>query len=487
MRRTFGLRQRMIAVVVFFMVLVFVLIQTKHGSQIENIVIDAEKSRNTILVDTMLPILRTNLAFGLIDSNRDYLDTIAKQNNSVLSIELKDPDSKVLYTYNSHMVEGEHKQIKSYRLTKTISDDATQSLLGTLSMEFSHRYYDAVLEQYYNFVLEYFGIFLIIMAGMLYVLGRLNRPFNALLEQIKAFDPKRNNYILDAAEFEGELGIIQKALVDMIARIENDHRQLNELNTTLEQRVEARTQELALEVKKVKDQEKMLIAQSRLAAMGEMMSMIAHQWRQPLATSTLMITQHKITSMLENRDRDRRDEILDTISDTMIYLSDTIDDFQTYFKPDKQKEACALQKVVERAANFSAARLKSHNIEIVVLCEKHIGIQTYFNELVQIALNLINNAIDAIAANHPERKQIRIVCEARDGAIYLHVSDTGGGIPANIIDRIFEPYFSSKGKNGTGLGLYMAKMIIERYLSGTISVANDDEGARFTIRFESLQ
>ena len=249
--------------------------------------------------------------------------------------------------------------------------------------------------------------------------------------------------------------------------------ELRELNNSLEIKVQQKVNE-------VKEQEKMLIAQSRLAAMGEMLSMIAHQWRQPLATMTLMISNAKISSMLSGHP-EKENKMLDEISDTLIYLSDTIDDFQTYFEPQKQTETVEIATLLEKVTHFTKTRLRMNNVSLFTSGKTNVTIETYGSELVQILINLINNAVDAIADTDPSLRHIMISCSEDAYNLFIVVEDSGGGIGDEIISKVFEPYFSTKSKNGTGLGLYMAKMIIENHVGGSISVKNGRSGAIFTI------
>ena len=263
--------------------------------------------------------------------------------------------------------------------------------------------------------------------------------------------------------------------------------QLQNFNDALEKRVEEKTEALqrlndslaetiAQKVSEVKEQQEMLIAQSRLAAMGEMLSMIAHQWRQPLATTTLKITDMNIKSMLHNEKRDARDELLEQVSDTLLYLSDTIDDFQTYFKPDNKTEKANVAELAERACSFVRARLDIYKIEASLEGNRDASIETFPNELVQVLINILNNAIDAIIAADKSEKNIRIRIEKEERGVVINIEDSGEGIDAAVVSRVFEPYFSTKSKNGTGLGLYMAKMIIEEHMQGEITASNIKEG-----------
>lgn len=268
-----------------------------------------------------------------------------------------------------------------------------------------------------------------------------------------------------------KLNASYKALSVLNKNLEYKTQELQELNASLEERVTSK-------VAKIREQEKMIIAQSRLAVMGEMMSMIAHQWRQPLATATLMIANEKIKLMAEGKDSDN---VLDKISDMVIYLSGMIDDFQTYFKPNKSSEKISTQILIERTVHIIQTRLEHERVKLHLEKIEEQTIETYPNEVVQVLINIINNSIDAFIERKVAERHIRICVYRGDDDVTISVEDNGGGIGNEIIGNIFEPYFSTKSKNGTGLGLYMAKMIIEKHIGGTLRVVNVSNGARFTI------
>jgi signal transduction histidine kinase len=234
--------------------------------------------------------------------------------------------------------------------------------------------------------------------------------------------------------------------------------------------------------KELIEQRQLMITQSRFAAMGEMLSMIAHQWRQPLSTTTLLITQERLKLMMLEKQNNEYVKILDKISDTMIYLSDTIDDFQTFFKPEKSKQKMSIDEFFQRINHFIQPRLSTSNVELKVLkCESE-EIDTYVNELVQAIINIINNAIDILLEKNISNPTITITFDTSDKYITMYIEDNGGGIEDAIIDKIYDPYFSTKSKNGTGLGLYMSKMIVEQHIKGFLNVQNTKYGAKFSIK-----
>lgn len=231
----------------------------------------------------------------------------------------------------------------------------------------------------------------------------------------------------------------------------------------------------------INEKKALLITQSRFAAMGEMMSMIAHQWRQPLSTTTLMIANERIKLMMDRRELGEYDKILEKISDTMMYLSETIDDFQCYFKPERETQKISVCELIERVKNFQEARLTLAKVQLhLEKCDNEL-IETYANEVVQVLINIINNAIDVLEERNIDERYIWVNVSYDDDNVYITVEDNAGGVENKIMDKIFEPYFSQKSKNGTGLGLYMSKMIIEKHMNGNLGVSNSINGAFFSI------
>ncbi|WP_345976800.1 ATP-binding protein [Sulfurimonas sp. HSL3-7] len=252
-------------------------------------------------------------------------------------------------------------------------------------------------------------------------------------------------------------------------------KELQQLNAQLELKVEEKVKEL---IRK----DEMILAQSRQAAMGEMISMIAHQWRQPLSTITLQISNIKINAMLGKASVEETNDALERISETIIYLSETIDDFQRFFHPNKGKEVTTVCELIEHAVSFAEPRLKVAHIKLDYSCRQSTEILIHSNEFTQVIINIINNAVDALLEHKVENPQIKIESLVNKENIEVHIYDNGGGIENDIFNNIFEPYFSTKGKNGTGLGLYMSKMIIEKEMDGSLEARNSGNGAEFIIK-----
>ena len=233
-----------------------------------------------------------------------------------------------------------------------------------------------------------------------------------------------------------------------------------------------------LDLTKVKEKDRQLLQQSRLAQTGEMISMIAHQWRQPLAAISVTSSNLSLKVMLDDIDNDEFEKELALISDYSQHLSKTIDDFRGFFKEDKQMEITSLDSIVNSTLSITKISIENKNIKLVTTLDSKNEFETYPSELKQVLLNLIKNAEDILLENKTKNPQITI--QTKDNT--LIVKDNAGGVPKDIIDKIFDPYFSTKKeKDGTGLGLYMSKTIIEEHCNGELSVTNDDFGALFKI------
>jgi len=256
------------------------------------------------------------------------------------------------------------------------------------------------------------------------------------------------------------------------------NKQIHLLNDTLEMRI-------AKEVEKNKQQQLLMLQQNRLAQMGEMISMIAHQWRQPL--NSLSILNQTIQLKYKNKKLD------DTLMEEFKYgskkqidqMSHTIDDFRDFFRPDKKKIDFCLNDLLLDTLEIIQPTLLKCNINIVFNTKKQFYYNGYPKELAQAFVNIINNSKDILCEQMIENKQITISLCTENNGLALYIGDNAGGIPEEIMDKIFDPYFSTKEKrNGTGLGLYMSKMIIKRHKKAELTVQNNHEGAVFKFFFK---
>ena len=230
-------------------------------------------------------------------------------------------------------------------------------------------------------------------------------------------------------------------------------------------------------------QEEIMVAQSRHAAMGEMISMIAHQWRQPISVIAMGANNIMADVELEMVDEKRLEIYSKDILNKTQELSKTIDDFKNFFRPDKELSNVLVEDILNDV--FSVVGQSLANDDIEVTREFHNGreIQTYKRELMQVLINIVKNAKEAIDASEANERKISIVINETKDEMLIKICDSGGGIKEEIMGNIFDPYFSTKSQNvGTGIGLYMSKTIIEKHLNGILSAYNLGSGACFEIR-----
>lgn len=251
--------------------------------------------------------------------------------------------------------------------------------------------------------------------------------------------------------------------------------ELQNLNQDLELRVKK-------EIEKNLKKDAVLIHNAKLAQMGEMMSMIAHQWKQPLSAISATSSGLHIKIELDMYERGFFLASLAKIEDFVNHLSSTIDDFSNFFKPSKKKETTKLSAIVEKAMTIASYSLTKHSIKVQKDIDDSIVINTYTNELIQVILNIIKNAENILILRNIQSPYIKLKTYKKDNYLYLEIEDNGGGIDKNIIEKIFEPYFSTKAtKDSTGLGLYMSQLIVEDSLAGKLLVKNSENGAVFSI------
>nr|WP_321266630.1 sensor histidine kinase [uncultured Sulfurimonas sp.] len=236
-------------------------------------------------------------------------------------------------------------------------------------------------------------------------------------------------------------------------------------------------------LKQEREKDEILISQSRLASMGEMIEQIAHQWRQPLNELGLLNQDLYFKKKLGNLTDDDFDKIHDNIDSNIQYMSNTIDDFRNYYKSDKEKETFALDESITDILSIVGTTLEYAKIKVVLKLEENIYIDSLKHELQQVFLIIINNAKDALIINEIEDKKIVLEVFCDNEFAYVNIVDNAGGVAENIKNKIFDPYFSTKFKSqGTGIGLYMAKIIIEKNMQGNLNVFNKEEGACFCIK-----
>ena len=257
--------------------------------------------------------------------------------------------------------------------------------------------------------------------------------------------------------------------------LELKQQQLEEINQSLEQRI-------TMAVAELRQKDQMLIQQGRLASMGEMINNIAHQWRQPLNNIGLIVQNLQLTFEAGELNAEDLDKEISRAMDIIMHMSRTIDDFRNFFRHDKEIRSFIVNHVVSRSIEFISATLASSNIKVILTAGKDVTANGYQNEYAQVLLNILANAREALVERAVTEPVILINVTSENGCSVTTIRDNAGGIAEEILPRIFDPYFTTKepGK-GTGIGLYMSKVIIEQNMHGRLTARNVDNGAEFRI------
>ncbi|PZP15074.1 MAG: sensor histidine kinase [Aliarcobacter butzleri] len=321
-----------------------------------------------------------------------------------------------------------------------------------------------------------FAMIVLVIIIALFMSSYLSKKIDDILIGTKKFANNELDYRIKVTSTD-EIGQLENSFNEMAGKIEKLISQEKKLNTELEEKV-------IVETSKQKEQEQLLIQQTRLAAMGEMIGNIAHQWRQPLNALGLILQNLKFSYEIGELDEKMIDKSVKKATMLTENMSKTIDDFRNFFRPNKAKENFKINEGITKAVELIESTFEHNNIKLEKdFVSSDIEFFGFANEFSQVILNLLTNAKDAVLENKIENPLIIIQTKIDDEYIYISIKDNGLGIKDEIINKIFEPYFTTKDEGkGTGIGLYMSKIIIENNMNGKIEVKNEQNGANVIIK-----
>jgi two-component system, NtrC family, sensor kinase len=370
---------------------------------------------------------------------------------------------------------------------------------GAMQIDFDTSEYEANISQMYRQLLyiSAFTLLAVLPIGYFFALW-LTRPIatiSAAASRVARGDLNAH-VVIERNDEIGQLSRSFNQMVDALAenrlRLENVNQELeikvaertqalDELNRTLDQRVRD-------EIAKRKEQEQILIHQSRLAAMGEMIGAIAHQWRQPLNALSLVLQNISLQFQMGRLSEESMTRLKDKGESMVMRMSTTIDDFRNFFKPNKLAEAFNLHRALRGASDILEGVLRNNNIKLDIVCAPEIQVFGFSGEFSQVVLNILSNAKDALIASRQADPAILIEVEQGPEGIRIRFEDNGGGMDETTLHKIFEPYFTTKEEGkGTGIGLYMSKMIIENSMGGRLEASNLPGGACFVVSLPSSE
>jgi len=288
--------------------------------------------------------------------------------------------------------------------------------------------------------------------------------------------------VVDNELLKGILLFVLVVLVLLAAR----YYYIRKLNSRLEEQHRRMTQQMEETLEKNRRHQLMILQQNRFSQKGEMLNMIAHQWRQPLNTLSLMVQTFVMKCHNGKADRAATEAFALSAKRLIGQMSETIDDFRNFFRIDKKKVWFQVSEVVFKAVSIVKPMLEKEGILLDVYCTDEISVKGFPNELGQAIVNIVINAKDVLMRKKSGIKHIQIDCKEDHSEVTVTISDSGGGIDEEILPHIFDPYFTTKQEShGMGVGLYMSRIIVEEHMNGKLEVSNRDGGAVFVIRLPS--
>jgi len=358
----------------------------------------------------------------------------------------------------------------------------------------SNSIFDTKKDSYFSTLLGYIVLILLfVFIVTLFTVKRFTKPITDLshiANRIAKTKGEENIHIRISSK--DEIGELANSFNTMLHALVDSKKEVESFASKLENEVEEKTKELQhlnenlqksvdeqiLEIRK-KDQ--VLMQQAKMAAMGEMIGAIAHQWRQPLNALALNI-QLLIDMAEDNKcSVDEVEDFVEKNMQTIRFMSNTIDDFRNFFREDKEKHNFNVKTAIEATLSMQKEQLNNHGIKVETYLED-VELYGFRNEFIQVILNLISNARDAIDENNIKDGKIIVEDKQVGDEVIITIKDNAGGVDESLLTRIFEPYFTTKEQGkGTGMGLYMSKEILE-HMAGSIECSNTNEGALFTIK-----
>ena len=464
------------------------------------------KNTNQTIMKILSNTISSNLQnkeYGKIRKILSCIDNIYIQNIYILDSNgniILDKSSSIKTTikyplYTTLLKEKSVVNDKQYLSIKVMK--LLDSPIGFIVVQGDMNQYHTEINKEINLLIVYTIFFtLLSMLSSFFIAQNIAKPLEGIIAKLQRTPPyeklsfdkqaqKEYQYLIEAIEFKhNSLYELNMHLEDEIA---TKTLELKNLNSSLEERVE----EAILDIQQ---KEKLLKQQSRHAQIGEMIAMIAHQWRQPLsaisATAFSIIVKSKRKkfdlSSPESQDKHLQylEKNLESIQGYVQFLSQTINDFRNFFKPEKLREHSLVNHLVGNALQIIKVPINNNNIEIKTKLDSVQAVKLFKNEITQAILNILKNSEDNFIEKKVSGGEIHITTYDQEKEIILEICDNGGGIDEDIIENIFDPYFSTKKeKNGSGLGLYMSKVIIEEHNHGKLQVENRDGGVCFIITF----
>ncbi|MDD2790423.1 MAG: HAMP domain-containing sensor histidine kinase [Sulfurimonas sp.] len=401
------------------------------------------------IVKTLVPTISINLTLGLEENLKEIMNNSMAIHHEIVAIEVLSKDNQMVY--NSYKENIKSKKVYQVALKDTI----LKTQIGELRVYYTFSsIYSKLLDE-----LSLFLIFIIFFFIISLLIASLLVKYN--LSPLKSLKDKMLSYSLNnqtkftQEDFKNEIYVINNSAAKMIQKIEEE----------IEKRI---------------IYEKEIMQKNRLASMGEMIDNIAHQWRQPLMKVNAVLLNLDRNIELKSYDDAYLKEKIEDISNTLFFMSNTIDTFREFLSPNKAKGRFEISNSIEKV--FAVLNTSLHDVTIDCN-KKELFIEAFESEFMQVIISIISNAIDVFEQRAIEYKKLSIDIFEDTHNIFVSIEDNAQGIEQSNLDKIFDPYFTTKHKTGgTGMGLYISKMIMNSSFGGDILVKNSSKGAKFILK-----
>lgn len=437
----------------------------------KNALVEVEEEKMALLTQTLIPTIALSLSFDQTLQLKAIVNSMLK-NDHIEQVNILTPSD--IKTYKNINETDPIDPDKLFVYKSSIIDPFSQKEIATIEVLYINKHLLAYNNYLYKVILLLFLFFLTTFIVFYLLIRNDLYALKIIASSLKKYSYSKHNTSIVINHASSELTTIAKVANEMIINISQYLKKLETFNDDLKKQV-------AKKIREKQEQEKLMLHQSRQAAMGEMLESIAHQWRQPLNNIGLASANLSMQHSLGTFNEQEFEEKIDIISTNINFMSATIDDFRNFLDPNQKMDYFPPCKLIKETLKILDAQFKSKNISYNIHSkQKDIKFFGLENELKQVLLVLLNNSQDALSEKNGGNIDISV--SSYDGNVSLKVCDNGGGIDNSIIHQIFEPYFTTKFKSqGTGIGLYIAKNIIETRMKGSITVQNTDDGCCFSI------
>lgn len=407
-----------------------------------------ENKKIDAIVKTLTPILSINLTLDLKNNIEEIIKESMSVHSEIVGIEIFDTKNELIY----ENIKLNLKNQQIYRVS--LEDTILKTKIGELVVYYTFSsIYHKLSNDFYIFLIFITILFVISLFISSYFVKLNLKPLMKLKDKMLNYS-LNDKTIFEEESFKNEVSVINNSAYKMIKKIEE-------------------------EVEKRILYEKDIMQKNRLASMGEMLDNIAHQWRQPLMKISAILLNTDRNIELKNYDEKYLQQRLEDISNTIFFMSNTIDTFREFLNPNKARQNFEVFQAVEKCLKVLNVSLKDVQVN---LNKKEIYIDAYESEFMQVIISILSNSIEILEQKKIKNKEVNITIFEDDNSIFVSLEDNAGGIEKENLDRVFDPYFTTKHKTGgTGMGLYISKIIMLSSFGGDIKVENGDFGARFVL------